>query len=164
MSVKAQRPYSRKVVQILPVCGIIVVKRKITANLAVIFLEMVDLIGIEPTTLRMRTVRSPMGERNMPLKYCRKGHIKHRKRKENVRISQPEKRQGQLLSSLSLPFADVDINLWCATHVLTEPFASQVCFGDANIALSTAFASINYAFLTRLLVSICVHFCQIPFA
>ncbi len=41
------------------VCGIIVVKRKITANLAVIFLEMVDLIGIEPTTLRMRTVRSP---------------------------------------------------------------------------------------------------------
>jgi len=25
----------------------------------VIFLEMVDLIGIEPTTLRMRTVRSP---------------------------------------------------------------------------------------------------------
>ena len=42
-----------------PVCGIIVVKRKITAELAVIFLEMVDLIGIEPTTLRMRTVRSP---------------------------------------------------------------------------------------------------------
>ena len=37
----------------------IVVKRKITAELAVIFLEMVDLIGIEPTTLRMRTVRSP---------------------------------------------------------------------------------------------------------
>ena len=36
----------------------IVVKRKITAELAVIFLEMVDLIGIEPTTLRMRTVRS----------------------------------------------------------------------------------------------------------
>ena len=28
-------------------------------ELAVIFLEMVDLIGIEPTTLRMRTVRSP---------------------------------------------------------------------------------------------------------
>jgi len=25
----------------------------------VIFLKMVDLIGIEPTTLRMRTVRSP---------------------------------------------------------------------------------------------------------
>ena len=41
------------------VCGIIVVKRKITAKMAVIFLEMVDLIGIEPTTLRMRTVRSP---------------------------------------------------------------------------------------------------------
>ena len=41
------------------VCGIIVVKRKITAELAVIFLKMVDLIGIEPTTLRMRTVRSP---------------------------------------------------------------------------------------------------------
>ena len=41
------------------VCGIIVVKRKITANLAVIFLKMVDPIGIEPTTLRMRTVRSP---------------------------------------------------------------------------------------------------------
>ena len=43
----------------IPVCGIIVVKQKITAELAVIFLEMVDLIGIEPTTLRMRTVRSP---------------------------------------------------------------------------------------------------------
>ena len=45
--------------RIILVCGIIVVKRKITANLAVIFLKMVDLIGIEPTTLRMRTVRSP---------------------------------------------------------------------------------------------------------
>ena len=45
--------------EIRPVCGIIVVKRKITADLAVIFLKMVDLIGIEPTTLRMRTVRSP---------------------------------------------------------------------------------------------------------
>ena len=45
--------------EIGPVCGIIVVKRKITAKLAVIFLKMVDLIGIEPTTLRMRTVRSP---------------------------------------------------------------------------------------------------------
>lgn len=40
------------------VCGIIVVKRKITAKMAVIFLKMVDPIGIEPTTLRMRTVRS----------------------------------------------------------------------------------------------------------
>jgi len=30
--------------------------------------DVVDLIGIEPTTLRMRTVRSPAGERNMPLK------------------------------------------------------------------------------------------------
>lgn len=39
----------------IPVCGIIVVKQKITAELAVIFLKMVDLIGIEPTTLRMRT-------------------------------------------------------------------------------------------------------------
>ena len=45
--------------EIRSVCGIIVVKRKITADLAVIFLKMVDLIGIEPTTLRMRTVRSP---------------------------------------------------------------------------------------------------------
>ena len=41
-----------------PVCGKIVVKRKITAKLAVIFLKMVDLIGIEPTTLRMRTNKS----------------------------------------------------------------------------------------------------------
>ena len=41
------------------VCGIIVVKRKITAKLAVIFLEMVDLNGIEPSTSRMRTERSP---------------------------------------------------------------------------------------------------------
>ena len=32
---------------------------EITAKMAVIFLKMVDLIGIEPTTLRMRTVRSP---------------------------------------------------------------------------------------------------------
>ena len=45
--------------EIIPICGIIVVKRKITANLAVIFLEMVDLNGIEPSTSRMRTERSP---------------------------------------------------------------------------------------------------------
>ena len=45
--------------------GIIVVKRKITANLAVIFLEVVDLNGIEPSTSRMRTERSPMRERTM---------------------------------------------------------------------------------------------------
>ena len=36
-----------------------VVKRKITAVLAVIFLKMVDLKGFEPTTSRMRTERSP---------------------------------------------------------------------------------------------------------
>ena len=42
-----------------PVCGKIVVKRKITANLAVIFLEMVDLKGLEPSTSRLRTWRSP---------------------------------------------------------------------------------------------------------
>ena len=42
-----------------PVCGIIVVKRKITANLAVIFLELVDSKGIEPSTSAMRTQRSP---------------------------------------------------------------------------------------------------------
>ena len=41
------------------VCGIIVVKRKITANLAVIFLKMVDLIGFEPTTPTMRTNQKP---------------------------------------------------------------------------------------------------------
>ena len=46
--------YFRKVVKIISVCGIIVVKRKITAELAVIFLEMVDLIGFEPTTPTMR--------------------------------------------------------------------------------------------------------------
>ena len=45
--------------KIIPVCGIIVVKRKITAKLAVIFLKMVDLNGIEPSTSRMRTERSP---------------------------------------------------------------------------------------------------------
>ena len=45
--------------EISPVCSIIVVKRKITANLAVIFLEVVDLNGIEPSTSRMRTERSP---------------------------------------------------------------------------------------------------------
>ena len=32
---------------------------KITANLAVIFLEMVDSKGIEPSTSAMRTQRSP---------------------------------------------------------------------------------------------------------
>jgi len=32
-----------------------VVKRKITAKMAVIFLEMVDLKGFEPSTSRMRT-------------------------------------------------------------------------------------------------------------
>ena len=35
------------------------VKRKFTANLAVIFLEMVDSKGIEPSTSAMRTQRSP---------------------------------------------------------------------------------------------------------
>ena len=40
-------------------CGMNVVKRKITAILAVIFLKMVDLKGFEPTTSRMRTERSP---------------------------------------------------------------------------------------------------------
>ena len=45
--------------EIGPVCGIIVVKRKITAKLAVIFLKMVDPNGIEPSTSRMRTERSP---------------------------------------------------------------------------------------------------------
>ena len=44
--------------EIIPVCGIIVVKRKNTAELAVIFLEMVDSKGIEPSTLRMRTNQS----------------------------------------------------------------------------------------------------------
>ena len=43
----------------MKVGAIILVKRKITADLAVIFLKMVDLKGFEPTTLRMRTVRSP---------------------------------------------------------------------------------------------------------
>ncbi len=37
----------------------IVVKRKITAKLTVIFLKMVDLKGFEPSTSRMRTERSP---------------------------------------------------------------------------------------------------------
>ena len=45
--------------EIRSVCGIIVVKRKITAKLAVIFLKMVDPTGIEPSTSRMRTERSP---------------------------------------------------------------------------------------------------------
>ena len=45
--------------KIRPVCGKIVVKRKITAKLAVIFLKMVDPNGIEPSTSRMRTERSP---------------------------------------------------------------------------------------------------------
>ncbi len=44
---------------IIPVCGIIVVKRKITAELAVIFLKMVDLKRLELSTSRMRTERSP---------------------------------------------------------------------------------------------------------
>jgi len=41
----------------IPVCGIVAIKGKITAKLAVIFLEMVDPKGIEPSTLRMRTSR-----------------------------------------------------------------------------------------------------------
>lgn len=41
------------------VCGISVVKRKITAELAVIFLKLVDSKGIEPSTSAMRTQRSP---------------------------------------------------------------------------------------------------------
>ena len=45
--------------EIRPVCGKIVVKRKITAKLAVIFLKMVDPNGIEPSTSALRTQRSP---------------------------------------------------------------------------------------------------------
>ena len=46
-----------QVVKVIPVCGIIVVKEKITAEFGGDF--MVDPTGIEPATLRMRTVRSP---------------------------------------------------------------------------------------------------------
>ena len=74
-------------------------------------------------SISMRTVRSAGGERNMPLKKCRKRHIKYRKRKGNVRISQPKTRQGELHDSLSLPFADLGLDLWCATHAPTERFA-----------------------------------------
>ena len=59
----------------------------------------------------------------MPLKKCRKRHIKYRKRKGNVRISQPKERQGELHDSLSLPFADLGLDLWCATHAPTGRFA-----------------------------------------
>ena len=41
------------------VCGISVVKRKNTADLAVFFLKLVDGKGIEPSTSAMRTPRSP---------------------------------------------------------------------------------------------------------
>ena len=88
--------------------------------------------GIEPSTLRMRTVRSAEGERNMPLKKCRKRQIKYRKRKGNVRISQPKERQGEQHDSLSLPFSDSDKNLWCETHMPAERFASQVYFSECD--------------------------------
>ena len=42
-----------------PVCGISVVKREIAVVFTTAISILVDLIGIEPTTLRMRTVRSP---------------------------------------------------------------------------------------------------------
>ena len=77
----------------------------------------------------------------MPLKWCRKRQIKYRKRKGNVRISQPKERQGELPNSSSLPFADSDKNLWCATHATTGQIASQVRFGDAVTALAAVFAS-----------------------
>ena len=45
--------------KIIPVCGIIVVKRKITAKLGGDFPFMVDPTGIEPATSRLRIWRSP---------------------------------------------------------------------------------------------------------
>jgi hypothetical protein len=42
-----------------PVCGISVVKREIAVVFTTAISILVDPIGIEPTTLRMRTVRSP---------------------------------------------------------------------------------------------------------
>ena len=42
-----------------PVCGISVVKREIAVVKTTAISILVDPIGIEPTTLRMRTVRSP---------------------------------------------------------------------------------------------------------
>ena len=68
----------------------------------------------------------------MPLKKCRKRHIKYRKRKGNVRISQPKIRQGELYDSLPLPFADLGLDLWCATHAPTGRFASQVYFSGCD--------------------------------
>jgi len=68
----------------------------------------------------------------MPLKKCRKRHIKYRKRKGNVRINQPKIRQGELRDSLSLPFSDSDKNLWCATHAPAGRFASQVYFSGCD--------------------------------
>ena len=45
--------------KIIPVCGIIVVKWKITANFGGDFSIMVDPTGIEPATSRLRIWRSP---------------------------------------------------------------------------------------------------------
>ena len=47
------------------VCGISVVKREIAAVFTAAISILVDPIGIEPTTLRMRTVRSPMRKTSM---------------------------------------------------------------------------------------------------
>ena len=45
--------------RIILVCGIIVVKRKITAKIGGDFSIMVDPTGIEPATYRLRIYRSP---------------------------------------------------------------------------------------------------------
>ena len=63
-----------------PVCGISVVKREIAVVFTTAISILVDPIGIEPTTLRMRTVRSPR------LSYGPKSTAPKRNRRNDMKL------------------------------------------------------------------------------
>ena len=65
------------------VCGISVVKREIAAVKTAAISILVDPIGIEPTTLRMRTVRSPKRESYMSPKVGQK-NSKNRNKQSKI--------------------------------------------------------------------------------
>ena len=66
-----------------PICGISVVKREIAVVFTTAISILVDLIGIEPTTLRMRTVRSPKRESYMSPKVGQK-NSKNRNKQSKI--------------------------------------------------------------------------------
>ena len=78
-----------------PVCGISVVKREIAVVFTTAISILVDPIGIEPTTLRMRTVRSPR------LSYGPKSTVPKAEQKKQYEIIRCGRKPNPLRSQLS---------------------------------------------------------------